>query len=100
MRRVAALLIAPALALAGCSSPCQELGDRLCRCRSADTSRSSCERQVKDQIDDLDPSESVCEEKLDTCEAPDGVDFCDWILTECGKASCGFSLGEPGEVCP
>jgi hypothetical protein len=100
MRRLAALLLA--LALAGCSSPCQELGDRLCRCVGVGTTRDNCERQVKERLKDLDPSSDVqdlCDAKLGTCGAPEGADFCDWTLTACGKASCGLSVEDPAAVC-
>jgi hypothetical protein len=89
--------------LAACSTPCRELGDRLCRCAPAGTTRDTCERQVKQELDRLDPSDAqddLCEAKLDTCEAPDGAEFCEWLETSCGKAQCGLSNEEPAEVCP
>jgi hypothetical protein len=96
----AAVLLA---ALAACSTPCRDLGDRLCRCTAAGTSRETCERQVKQDLDRLDPSadqDDLCSARLDTCNAPDGAEFCEWIETTCGKASCGLSVEAPGDVCP
>lgn len=89
--------------LAACSDPCRELGDELCRCVPAGTSRDTCERQVKQELDRLSPSgaqEEYCDAKLDTCEQPDGADFCEWLDTACGKARCGLSNEDPAAVCP
>ena len=89
--------------LAACSTPCRELGDRLCRCAPAGTTRDTCERQVKEELDRLDPSDdqdAVCEATLDTCEAPEGAEFCEWLDTSCGKARCGLSVEAPADVCP
>jgi hypothetical protein len=89
--------------LAACSDPCRDLGDRLCRCAAAGTTRDTCERQVKQDLDRLSPTgaqDDLCSAKLDTCDAPDGADFCEWLDTSCGKASCGLSTEDPGAVCP
>lgn len=101
MLRLALALLAVA-ALAACSSPCQDLGDRLCRCSGVGTTRDACERQVKDDLKRLNPSkdvEDLCSARLDTCSAPSGADFCEWLLTACGKASCGLSTEQPADVC-
>jgi hypothetical protein len=88
MRRPA---LVPALALAlalasGCSdSPCQELGEKLCVCTGAG---DACETQVKSQLDGLDLTQGRCEDVLQTCNAPEGADFCEWLLTEDGKRGC------------
>lgn len=89
--------------LAACSTPCRDLGDRLCRCTSAGTTRDTCERQVKQDLDRVKPTgeqDDFCSARLDTCNAPDGAEFCEWIETTCGKASCGLSIEDPGQVCP
>jgi hypothetical protein len=89
--------------LAACNEPCRELGDELCRCAPAGTSRDTCERQVKDTLSSLSPNEDqeqLCDDKLATCEEPDGAEFCEWLDTSCGKASCGLSVEDPGAVCP
>jgi hypothetical protein len=88
--------------LAACSDPCRELGDRLCRCAPAGTSRDTCERQVKQELDRLDPGDDrdrLCDGKLATCEEPSGADFCEWLDTACGKARCGLSNDDPALVC-
>jgi hypothetical protein len=89
--RPAALLVAAALALAGCSdSPCQELGERLCACQPGTTS-DSCTTRVEDRLEDEDPGEGFCEDRLATCNAPEGAVFCEWLLTEDGKVACGLA---------
>lgn len=101
MRRLL-LALAAASALAACSSPCQDLGNRLCRCAGVGTTRDACERQVKDDVSRLNPSkdvEDVCSARLQTCNAPSGADFCEWLLTSCGKASCGLSSEQPADAC-
>lgn len=95
MRRALALAaLLAALAATACSSPCQDLGDRLCSCTTVGTARDTCKQQVKDQLDASSPSKStedVCTQKLSTCNAPSGAEFCEWILTSCGKFSCGLT---------
>lgn len=89
--RPALLLVAAALALAGCSdSPCQELGERLCACQPGTTS-DACETRVEDLLDQDDPGEGFCEARLAECNAPAGAIFCEWLLTERGKEACGLA---------
>jgi hypothetical protein len=93
MHRLLAIAAAVALA-AGCTSPCQELGERLCECNPSGVSTDTCKRQVSNMVDDADPSkdqESVCSERLDTCDAPGGADFCTWVETAEGKRACGLA---------
>ncbi len=101
MRRFAlAVTLALATLAAGCStSPCQELGERLCGCTGV--SSDSCKTQVENQLKTLDPPQSTqdrCERYLDTCNAPGGVDLCEWLLTANGKEQCGLS--EPRSATP
>jgi hypothetical protein len=82
MRRLALALAA--FAVVACSSPCQDLGDRLCRCAGVGTTRDACKESVKKDLDRLDPSkdvEDLCEERLDTCHAPGEAEFCEWLDT-------------------
>ncbi|BDG03610.1 hypothetical protein [Anaeromyxobacter oryzae] len=104
MRPALAVLVA-ALSLAACKGPCQELGNRLCRCVGSGTTRDTCERQVQNQISSANPGkdvEDICSARLDTCIEPQGADFCAWVQTECGKASCGLSVEDfnSTDVCP
>jgi hypothetical protein len=97
------LLAAALLALlAACSDPCRELGNELCRCAPAGTTRDTCERQVKQELDRVNPDDdqdAFCDGKLATCKAPAGADFCQWLDTACGKAQCGLSNDDPQLAC-
>lgn len=79
-----------ALLAAACTGPCQELGNRLCECTTT-TTRDNCEQQVDTQLEERNPGEDRCEGWLDTCRAPDGVAFCEWLLTSDAKARCGLA---------
>ncbi len=92
-----------AAALAACSSPCQDLGNRLCQCSASGTARSTCESQVSDELKKANPGkaqEDLCSELLRTCNPPNvpDVQFCEWILTTDAKIACGVAL--PGTAPP
>jgi hypothetical protein len=93
MRRLVALA---ALALASaCTQPCQELANRLCRCSGGGSARDACERGAEDRLNDVgagDSKQNQCEGFLDTCHAPQGADFCEWLATTDGKVACGIAL--------
>jgi hypothetical protein len=102
MRPLAAALASLALLLAACSSPCEDLGSELCRCTRPGTTRDTCERQVKQELDRLNPGQDVedlCTARLDTCSAPQDVSFCDWLQSRCGMASCGLSAEDRETAC-
>ena len=103
MRPVAVLvLLAASLALPGCGGPCQDLGDRLCQCSGSGTSRDSCKAEVKNQLSAAGvdaTNEAACSAALDSCYAPPGSGFCEWLGTGCGKASCGLSNEAPATAC-
>ncbi len=88
MRR---LLAAVAVALlAGChTSSCQDLGEKLCACTGQ--SKDTCKTQVEDQLKSVDLPESRCDEILGTCNAPAGVDLCEWLVTCPGQVACGIA---------
>jgi hypothetical protein len=89
--RAAAVIALLALAAAGCSdSPCQELGERICRCQPGATN-DGCQSQVESQLDAVDAPEGRCDELLGTCVAPEGGDLCEWLLTAAGKDACGLT---------
>jgi hypothetical protein len=96
-RRIAALA-ALALAASGCSkSPCQELGERICRCQPGMT-EDTCKTQVQGQLDGIDTTssfEDFCQQRLDACNAPQGADFCEWLATADGKDACGLTPANP-----
>lgn len=95
MRTLAlALAAATVTGLVGCSNACQDLGDRICSCTQTGTTKASCEQSVKTEVSSLNPDRSVqdaCQQALNTCYARDNIDFCDWINSRCGKASCMIS---------
>lgn len=90
MSRLAAFLALVFTAAACGTSPCQTLGERLCRCQpgySTDTCKTMVERQLKDSS----PSDGQCQAWLDSCQAPTGVDLCEWLLTTAGQQACGLA---------
>jgi hypothetical protein len=87
---VATLALSVAALAAGCSkSPCEELGEKLCKCTGEGS--SDCEAQVKDQLDAVSLTQNRCERVLEACVEPAGAEFCEWLLTEDGKRSCGLA---------
>ncbi len=103
MRPLAVLFVVTAsLALQGCSNTCQDLGDRLCQCSGAGSTRDACKTEIKNQLSAAgvhSDDEAVCSAVLATCTPPAGAAFCEWINTGCGKASCGLSNETPASVC-
>jgi hypothetical protein len=101
MRPLAVLfLLSASLALQGCGSTCQDLGDRLCQCVGAGSARDNCKTEVKNQLNasGVSPTDSAaCAAALTTCNAPSGVNFCEWINTGCAKARCGLSNESPAD---
>ena len=94
MRTFALALAAATLCAAGCSNACQDLGNQLCSCTQTGTTKASCEQSVQTEVNNLNPGKSVqdvCAEALGNCYARDNIDFCDWINSRCGKASCMIS---------
>jgi hypothetical protein len=90
-----------ALGAAGCSSPCQDLGDRICNCEAEGQIRNNCKTNVKSRVKAASTSQSeqdYCEAKLGTCPDPAGnIDTCSFILNTCqGKVACGLAIPEPG----
>ena len=95
MRRPLSLALAAAAALtaAGCStSPCQELGQRICSCSGL--SGDSCKTQVESELKRINETQAMrdeCSRLLDTCEAPPNAIFCEWFYTPAGKVGCGLA---------
>jgi hypothetical protein len=105
MRRPALALLALALAssAAGCSSPCQDLGERICNCLAEGQVRTNCKTEVKNRVKVANPSaqeEDVCSAALDTCPDPGSEPHACELLNTCqGKVACGLAI-EPPEGCP
>ena len=99
MRRSALILALSAALGAGCGkSNCQKLLERLCSCTGA--SNDSCTTTIQDQLKAASPpqsTEDLCGERLGSCNAPPGAQFCEWILTADAKVQCGLAI-EPQNV--
>lgn len=98
MRRLLAVLTAlPLVLAAACGSPCEDLGDRICRCQPSGASRDACNNAIQDQIGSGNPKpgssqQDFCEAKLKTCPNPSNDDLaCDRMRTEDGKIACGLA---------
>jgi hypothetical protein len=95
---LSATLVA-ALALAACTNPCEELGDRICNCQPEGTFRTSCKTDVKNRVKaagTTDAREDACSALLGTCPDPGEVaGACDLLNTCQGKVSCGLALPPP-----
>ena len=96
-----ALGLALSLGAAGCSSPCQDLGERICQCEPEGQVRNNCKTNVKARVNASSPSSSedaYCESILGTCPDPNGnVDACAYMLNTCqGRVSCGLAYPTPG----
>jgi len=105
MRSRLSLTLAFGLALAlgamGCSTPCQDLGDRICNCEAEGQVRNNCKSNVKARVQASNATGSeqdYCEAKLGTCPDPNGdVTRCAYMLNTCpGRVACGLALPTPG----
>jgi len=90
MRKTLLALLAALLA-AGCATPCEELGHRICQCVASGSPRNACEDSIDRQLADANPDDAFCEEKLRTCNPPSGQSFCDWVLSTEAKVACGLA---------
>jgi hypothetical protein len=93
--------LALALGAAGCSTPCQDLGDRICNCVPEGQVRNNCKSNVKTRVNNSGATGSeqdYCDAILGTCPDPQGdVDKCAFILNTCpGRVGCGLALPAPG----
>ena len=102
MRPLAVLcVLISSLAVQGCGvNSCQELGNRLCQCAGAGSSRDDCKTAIKNQLSAAgidDANYAACEAALVTCNAPADASFCEWTNTACAKAKCGLSAESPAD---
>ena len=104
MKSLQPLLAALGLALAfgsvGCSTPCQDLGDRICQCEPEGQIRNNCKTNVKARVRAAAPTSGetdYCSSILSTCPDPGGdVNSCAYMLNTCaGKVACGLALPLP-----
>jgi hypothetical protein len=100
-RTLAIAALSLALALGGCATPCEDLGSRICSCQPAGSERDACERAARAAVTGIDRADAatqeLCDQRLDTCTAPGGLEFCDWLLTCPGKVGCGLA---EAQTCP
>jgi hypothetical protein len=97
---VLALGLALATGAAGCSSPCQDLGDRVCQCEPEGQVRNNCKTNVKARVRAAAPTAGevdYCSSILGSCPDPGGnVNACAYMLNTCaGKVACGLALPPP-----
>jgi hypothetical protein len=89
------------LGASGCSSPCQDLGERICQCEPEGQIRNNCKTNVKARVKASAPGASdddLCSSLLGTCPDPNGnVEACAYMLNTCpGRVACGLALPAPG----
>ena len=95
-----ALGLALAVGAAGCSSPCQDLGDRICQCEPEGQVRNNCKTNVKARVRAAAPvggEVDYCSSILGSCPDPGGdLNTCAYMLNTCaGKVACGLALPLP-----
>lgn len=96
-------LAALALLAAGCATPCEDLGKRICACQLTTQGRDACERAVKSEVAKFKTDAALqdqCDAWLSTCPNPDtNPDACAQMTTEAGKVACGLAYPvDPGPV--
>lgn len=97
---VLALGLVLAIGATGCSTPCEDLGNRVCQCQPEGYVRTNCQTDVKARVRAAAPSgdeAGYCSTVLTTCPDPGGdVAACAWMLNTCaGKVACGLALPLP-----
>jgi len=92
---LAAALSALALGAAGCATPCEDLGTRICACQPAGALRTACDNAVKQLVKQAKTDEArqdFCDSKLATCPDPaNDSTACDVMNTPAGKERCGLA---------
>ncbi len=97
MRPALALAAVAALALASCSNPCTELGNRICNCQPPGVAQDNCKNQVKTALGSgpdkpSQADEAYCQGRLATCNDPSkDPGMCSRLLTYQGKVDCGIA---------
>ena len=81
------LVLSASLALAACSTPCEELAKEICSCEVGRSAQSACERRANqvESTDGLDENaQKACDVWLKTCD-------CNSLDTAEGKRDCGLA---------
>lgn len=87
MRALALALLVALPFLAACSTPCEDLAEKICACEVTTTAREACERRASDLQDRRGTSDSEqnrCDEFVDGCD-------CNALDTAAGKRACGLA---------
>jgi hypothetical protein len=100
-------LLALILAAAGCATPCEELGKRICACLPAGTSRDACDRAARSAVAGVDKANAAQQEACDAmlsgpraCPDPNSdPGACEFMATCVGKVRCGLASGPEETVC-
>ncbi len=94
-RHLPSLLLLGLLAAWGCSSPCHQVQQALCRCvGQTQTERSSCEDAASAQESLAPPTDAqlaACEALLPGCEKVVAAG-CEGLRTGEGRKACGLAL--------
>jgi len=102
--RLATFAAAALASQAACSTPCQELGARICACQPQGTLRDNCNALVGAQLDAQNPKaadERFCQERLAACpntessKQKEAEAACAQLATADGKAKCGLAVCDP-----
>jgi len=87
MKLLPAVAAVAALSLAGCTSPCVQLAQKLCECQPTTSARDSCNTAATNrasQVTVTSADETVCSGLLDKCD-------CHAVDTAEGKVNCGLA---------
>lgn len=86
MRSLALALLA-VLPLLACSTPCEDLAEKICACEPSSTSRNACERRASE----LQSSRGTSDAEQDRCDSFIGNCDCNALDTAAGKRACGLA---------
>jgi hypothetical protein len=95
--------LALALGAAACTTPCQDLGDRICNCVPEGQTRNNCKTNVKNRVNAAGATsaqQDYCDSLLGSCPDPKGdVNTCAKMLNTCpGRIGCGIALPAPETI--
>lgn len=87
MRSFALALLVALPFLAACSTPCEDLAEKICACEPSTAQRDACERrasELQDQQGTSDAEQERCDSFVDGCD-------CNALDTAEGKRACGLA---------
>lgn len=83
----AAIALVASLGSFACSTPCEELAEKICACEPNRSAIEACKRRAQDRQSTHDPGtkgQARCEKYIDTCD-------CHAIGTAPGDRACGLA---------